>query len=56
MYRAEIECSSGTYVRVLAQDLGVSLGGGAHVADLRRTRIGPFGPDDMRPLERLGPE
>jgi len=55
VYRAEIECSSGTYVRVLAQDLGVALGGGAHVADLRRTRIGPFGPDDMRPLDQLGP-
>ena len=55
IYRAEIECSSGTYVRVLAQDLGVALGGGAHVADLRRTRIGPFGPDDMRRLDHLGP-
>jgi len=55
VFRAEVECSSGTYVRVLAQDLGTALGGGAHVADLRRTRIGPFGPDDMRRLDQLGP-
>jgi tRNA pseudouridine55 synthase len=56
VYRAEIECSSGTYVRVLAADLGVALGGGAHVANLRRTRIGSFGGPDMLPLERIGPE
>jgi len=56
VYRAEIECSSGTYVRVLAHDLGRALGGGAHVADLRRTRIGSFGEGAMRPLERLGPD
>ncbi len=52
VYRAEIECSSGTYVRVLAQDMGVALGGGAHVQALRRTRIGSFGEADMRPLDR----
>jgi tRNA pseudouridine55 synthase len=56
VYRAEIECSSGTYVRVLAQDLGVALGGGAHVANLRRTRIGSFGGTEMRPLAGLGPD
>ncbi len=55
VYRAEVECSSGTYVRVLAQDLGRALGGGAHVANLRRTRIGSFGDADMRRLDRLGP-
>ena len=43
VYRAEVECSSGTYIRVLAHDLGRALGGGAHVANLRRTRIGSFG-------------
>ena len=43
VYRAEIECSSGTYIRVLADDLGRALGGGAHVTNLRRTRIGSFG-------------
>ncbi len=56
VYRAEIECSSGTYVRVLAQDLGRALGGDAHVARLRRTRIGSFGAADMRPLAQVGPE
>jgi tRNA pseudouridine55 synthase len=37
-----IECSSGTYIRALARDLGASLGVGAHLSALRRTRIGPF--------------
>jgi tRNA pseudouridine55 synthase len=55
VYRAEVECSSGTYIRVLADDLGRALGGGAHVADLRRTRIGSFGEADMRTLERIDP-
>jgi tRNA pseudouridine55 synthase len=56
VYRAEIECSSGTYVRVLAEDLGRALGGGAHVTNLRRTRIGSFGGAEMRPLDTLGPD
>jgi tRNA pseudouridine55 synthase len=56
IYRAEIECSSGTYIRVLAQDLGAALGGGAHVANLRRTRIGSFGGTEMRLLDGLGPD
>lgn len=38
----EVHCSPGTYVRVLAQDLGRKLGCGGHLADLRRTRNGPF--------------
>jgi tRNA pseudouridine55 synthase len=37
-----VDCSGGTYVRVLASDLGRALGVGAHLADLRRTRSGPF--------------
>lgn len=37
-----IDCSKGTYVRTLAQDLGKALGCGAHVSALRRTRSGPF--------------
>jgi tRNA pseudouridine55 synthase len=37
-----VDCSGGTYVRVLASDLGRALGCGAHLADLRRTRSGPF--------------
>ncbi|MBX3091084.1 MAG: tRNA pseudouridine(55) synthase TruB [Cryobacterium sp.] len=37
-----VECSSGTYVRALARDLGAALGVGGHVTSLRRTRVGPF--------------
>jgi tRNA pseudouridine55 synthase len=37
-----VECSTGTYVRSLAADLGAALGGGAHLRDLRRTAIGSF--------------
>ena len=55
VYRAVVECSSGTYVRVLADDLGRALGGGAHLDHLRRTRIGSFGEADMRPIESIGP-
>ncbi|MET2012217.1 tRNA pseudouridine(55) synthase TruB [Microbacterium chocolatum] len=48
-----VDCSSGTYIRALARDLGSSLGVGGHLTALRRTRIGPFsvsdavGPDDV---------
>ena len=52
---AEIDCSSGTYVRVLAEDLGRSLGGGAHVRDLRRTAVGPWSVDEAVPLDLLSP-
>ena len=38
VYRIDVECSSGTYVRSLAADLGHALGGGAHLRALRRTR------------------
>lgn len=38
-----VECSTGTYVRALARDLGAALGVGGHLTALRRTRIGPFG-------------
>lgn len=51
--RAEVECSSGTYVRTLAADLGHALGGGAHLRDLRRTRVGSFTEDDARPLAEV---
>ncbi|HXB38581.1 MAG TPA: tRNA pseudouridine(55) synthase TruB [Acidimicrobiales bacterium] len=56
VYRAVVECSSGTYVRALADDLGRALGGGAHLDHLRRTQIGSFGEADMRPLEAIGPD
>jgi len=51
--RATIECSSGTYVRVLAADLGEMLGGGAHVGSLRRTAVGPWTSDEATPLDSL---
>jgi len=54
VYRIEVECSSGTYVRVLAADLGIALGGGAHLRNLRRTRIGSFTVDDARVVDELG--
>jgi tRNA pseudouridine55 synthase len=56
VYRAEVVCSSGTYIRVLADDLGRLLGGGAHVANLRRTQIGSFGAADMHPLDAVTPD
>lgn len=38
----EVTCSKGTYVRVLAEDIGEALGCGAHLSELRRLRVGPF--------------
>ena len=49
-----VECSSGTYVRALAADLGAALGGGAHLRWLRRTAVGPFGLARARPLDEVG--
>ena len=46
VYRIEVTCSSGTYVRTLAADLGHLLGGGAHLRNLRRTACGTFSVDD----------
>jgi tRNA pseudouridine55 synthase len=48
-----IECSTGTYVRALARDLGTGLGVGGHLTGLRRTRVGPFGIEDAVTLEEL---
>lgn len=49
----EVTCSSGTYIRSLAADVGTALGGGAHLRDLRRTAIGSFTADQARPVEAL---
>jgi tRNA pseudouridine55 synthase len=51
-----VECSSGTYVRTLAADLGAALGGGAHLRRLRRTAVGPFTLAGARPLDEVGPD
>ena len=53
VYRAEVDCSTGTYVRTLADDLGRALGGGAHLRNLRRTSIGSFTLADAHPLEEI---
>jgi tRNA pseudouridine55 synthase len=45
-----VECSSGTYVRALARDLGAGLGSAGHLTALRRTAVGPFGLDEAVPL------
>jgi tRNA pseudouridine55 synthase len=42
----DVDCSKGTYVRVLAEDIGRALGCGAHLAALRRTAVGPLSLDD----------
>lgn len=55
VFAAHIDCSAGTYVRVLAADLGAALGGGAHVRRLRRTAVGPWSSVESTPLDRLGP-
>lgn len=51
-----VECTSGTYVRALARDLGAALGVGGHLTALRRTRVGPFGLDVARTLEQAAEE
>jgi tRNA pseudouridine55 synthase len=48
-----VTCSTGTYVRALARDLGSALGVGAHLTALRRTRVGGFGIDAAATLEEL---
>jgi tRNA pseudouridine55 synthase len=53
IYRVGIDCSSGTYIRTLAADLGTALGGGAHLRALRRTAVGSFGLDRASSLEQL---
>ncbi|WP_314176926.1 tRNA pseudouridine(55) synthase TruB [Streptomyces winkii] len=51
-----VVCSSGTYVRALARDIGESLGTGGHLTTLRRTRVGPYRLEDARSLEELQSE
>ena len=49
----EVDCSSGTYIRALARDLGETLKVGGHLTALRRTRVGGYGLDHARTLEEL---
>jgi len=55
-FPVEVECSSGTYIRSLADDVGRALGGGAHLRELRRTAIGSFTVDQGVAVEALDPE
>jgi tRNA pseudouridine55 synthase len=52
-FHARVLCSSGTYVRTLAEDFGKRLYAGAHLAELRRTRVGDFSIDQAITLEQL---
>lgn len=56
VFPIRVVCSSGTYVRVLAADLGAALGGSAHLRNLRRTAVGSFTVSDAVALDRVGPD
>jgi tRNA pseudouridine55 synthase len=56
VFDAEVDCSSGTYIRSLAADLGGLLGGGAHLRNLRRTAVGPFTVAEAVGLDTVGVE
>ncbi|KUF20378.1 MULTISPECIES: tRNA pseudouridine(55) synthase TruB [Streptomyces] len=51
-----VVCSSGTYIRALARDLGADLGVGGHLTALRRTRVGPYKLDAARTIDQLQEE
>ncbi|MEV0094289.1 tRNA pseudouridine(55) synthase TruB [Streptomyces sp. NPDC050738] len=51
-----VVCSSGTYIRAIARDLGAGLGVGGHLTALRRTRVGPYKIDSARTLDQLQEE
>ncbi|MFC5181012.1 tRNA pseudouridine(55) synthase TruB [Actinomadura harenae] len=50
---ASVTCSSGTYIRALARDLGAALGSGGHLTYLRRTRVGPYDLSMARTIDQL---
>ncbi|GAS87987.1 tRNA pseudouridine synthase B [Mycolicibacterium brisbanense] len=52
----EVDCSSGTYIRALARDVGSALGVGGHLTALRRTKVGRYGLDEARTLDDLATE
>ncbi|HWJ81310.1 MAG TPA: tRNA pseudouridine(55) synthase TruB [Nocardioides sp.] len=51
-----VRCSSGTYIRAIARDLGAALGVGGHLTALRRTAVGPYGLEQAHPLDQLAEE
>ncbi len=52
--RISVRCSSGTYIRAIARDLGAALGVGGHLTALRRTAVGELRPRRARTLDELG--
>lgn len=54
VFEVDVTCSSGTYIRTLAADVGAALGGGAHLRNLRRTAIGSFSVTGAVGLDALG--
>ncbi|HUR77158.1 MAG TPA: tRNA pseudouridine(55) synthase TruB [Acidimicrobiales bacterium] len=55
VFTLDVVCSTGTYIRTLADDIGRALGGGAHLRNLRRRAIGPFIAEDAVELDKLDP-
>jgi tRNA pseudouridine55 synthase len=53
VFRIEVDCSTGTYIRSLAADLGAALGGGAHLRGLRRLKVGSFSDAEAHRLDEL---
>ncbi|MDH3293410.1 MAG: tRNA pseudouridine(55) synthase TruB [Acidimicrobiia bacterium] len=53
VYRLAVSCSSGTYIRALAADLGTALGGGAHLRSLRRTSVGTITIEQAQPVDNF---
>jgi tRNA pseudouridine55 synthase len=53
IFAIQVDCSSGTYIRSLAADLGAALGGGGHLRHLRRIAVGPFPVADAVPLDTV---
>jgi len=52
--QVRVECSSGTYIRALARDLGINLGVGGHITALRRTKVGHFDISEANSIDELG--
>jgi tRNA pseudouridine55 synthase len=56
VFLIDVVCSTGTYIRTLADDVGRVLGGGAHLRNLRRRAVGSFIVTEATPLESLTPD
>lgn len=56
VFTVDVVCSTGTYIRTLAADIGAALDGGAHLRNLRRRAVGTFTSEHATPLEDLTPE